>query len=79
MGQSKEEKRLKQVLAKNHACYVLITCDQPTETGEMQVEMSYEGDAVMASYLIQGAQSFMDDEDETAKSTEQNKICSIDS
>lgn len=59
-----QEKQLKETLAKNHACYVLITCDEPTEDGEMQVEMTYEGDATVAAYLIQGAQSFIDEDTE---------------
>ncbi len=49
-------KELRETLAKKHACYVLITCGQPTESGEMQVEMNYEGDAALAAFLIEGAQ-----------------------
>ena len=56
-------KRIKKELAKNHACYILITCDTPTEDGEMQVEMSYAGDATIASYLLEGAQSYIDELD----------------
>lgn len=59
-----EEDRIKRTLAKNHACYVLITCDKPTKDGHMQVEMTYEGDATVAAYLLQGAQSFMDEQEE---------------
>lgn len=47
-------------LAKRHACYILITCDLPTEDGTMNVRMSYEGDAALASYLLDGAQIQMD-------------------
>lgn len=57
-------KHLKETLAKNKACYVLITCDEPSEDGNMQVEMTYEGDAVLASYLLQGAQSMIDEHQE---------------
>lgn len=49
----------KRALAK-HACYVLITCDEPSDGGEMSVEMSYEGDAILASFLLQGAQNVID-------------------
>ena len=59
---AKKGKRIKDSLAKNHACYVLITCDQPKEDGQMQVEMSYEGDPTLASYLLQGAQTIIDEE-----------------
>jgi hypothetical protein len=62
MKQHDNEKQLKKTLAKNHACYVLITCDEPTEDGQMQVEMTYEGDATVAAYLIQGAQSIIDEQ-----------------
>jgi hypothetical protein len=59
--QSKE--LIKKSLAKSHACYVLITCDSPGAdgNGEMQVEMDYDGDPFLASYLIQGAQSIIDE------------------
>lgn len=55
-------KRNKKSQDKDHACYVLITCGRPSEDGNMQVEMTYEGDATLASYLLQGAQSIIDDE-----------------
>jgi hypothetical protein len=57
-------KLLRKALNKNPACYVLITCGEPSEDGQMQVEMTYQGDAVLASYLLQGAQSFIDQEGE---------------
>jgi hypothetical protein len=57
-------KRLQAVLNKNPSCYVLITCGQPSEDGQMQVEMTYQGDAALAAYLIQGAQFFIDQEEE---------------
>ncbi len=53
--------RLKKELAKKHACYVLITCNKPSDDGDMQVEFSFEGDAALASYLIQGAQSYLEE------------------
>lgn len=59
-----KEQRIKETLAKNHDCYVLITCDGPTEQGQMQIEMTYEGDATVASYMLQGAQSYMNEQEE---------------
>lgn len=59
-----KQKHLRDTLAKNHACYVLITCDEPTDDGNMQVEMTYEGDAALAAYLLQGAQSIIDESDD---------------
>lgn len=45
---------------KKHAAYVLITCAEPNRDGKMQVEMTYEGDPSLASYLIENAQQFID-------------------
>ncbi|MCH9630924.1 MAG: hypothetical protein S4CHLAM37_09340 [Chlamydiia bacterium] len=45
-----------------HACYVLITCGEPSADGNMQVEMTYEGDRVLASYLIESAQGLLEDQ-----------------
>ncbi len=53
---------VKKALEKNHSCYILITCGKPTKEGNMQVEMSYEGDAYLAAYLIESAQGFIDDD-----------------
>lgn len=58
-------KHIQEVLEKDPSCYVLITCGNPSEDGQMQVEMTYQGDAVLAAYLLQGAQSFMDQEEES--------------
>jgi hypothetical protein len=46
-----------------HACYVLITCGQPSAEGKMQVEMTYEGDPSLAAYLLQNAQDLIDPEE----------------
>jgi len=48
-------------LSKNRACYVLISCGEPSADGNMDVEMTYEGDLSLASYLLQGAQTFIDE------------------
>lgn len=60
----RSRKHLQEVLDNDPSCYVLITCGQPSEDGQMQVEMTYQGDATLASYLIQGAQSFIDQEED---------------
>jgi hypothetical protein len=69
----RSDKCLKEKLAKKHACYVLITCDPSAKDGRMEVEMSYEGDATLAAYILHGAQLRMD-ELEAPFHTEQNKI-----
>jgi hypothetical protein len=51
---------LKKALAKKNACYILITCAKPSADGNMQVEMSYEGDACLAAYLLDSAQGIID-------------------
>jgi hypothetical protein len=52
---------VEKLFSKKNACYVLITCEEPSEDGKMQVEMTYEGDACLAAYLIESAQVFIDD------------------
>lgn len=56
----RSEKCIKDELAKKHACYVLITCDPPSCDGKMHVQMSYEGDATLAAYILHGAQLHLD-------------------
>lgn len=51
---------LRKELAEKNACYVLITCGEPTEDGKMEVEMIYEGDVFLAAYLIERAQDFIE-------------------
>ena len=70
----KSRKHLQDVLAKNPSCYVLITCGNPSSNGELQVEMTYEGDTTVASYLLQGAQYYIDQEEEREL---QQETCSI--
>ena len=50
----------KELLVGKYAGYVLITCDSSDMKGEMQVQMSYEGDPDLIAYLLQGAKSFVD-------------------
>ena len=52
-------------LKEDHACYILITCGKPSADGKMSVEMTYEGDPTLASYLLENAQGFIDTDSET--------------
>jgi len=61
-ARGKVPRDIKKALEKNHACYILITCEKPSANGNMQVEMSYEGDACLAAYLIESAQEIIDDD-----------------
>ena len=56
---------LRQVLAERNACFVLITCGEPTEEGKMEVEMTYEGDPSLAAYLIESAYGLIENQTET--------------
>jgi hypothetical protein len=69
----KSRKHLQEALDKDPSCYVLITCGQPSPDGNMQVEMTYQGDTSLASYLIQGAQYYIDQE-EAIETLEQPKL-----
>ena len=55
-------KDLQKALDKDSSCYVLITCGKPSEDGEMKVEMTYEGDKRLAAFLLQGAKTVLDEE-----------------
>lgn len=55
-------KELEKAFSKNHAGYVLITCENPNEDGSMKVEMTYGGSTALAHVLINGAFSFLDDQ-----------------
>ncbi|HSX11930.1 MAG TPA: hypothetical protein VLF61_00370 [Rhabdochlamydiaceae bacterium] len=46
---------------KKATCYVLITCGEPNAEGKMDVEMTYEGEPVLAAYLLENAQLIIDD------------------
>ena len=58
----RKTRQKRQITPQGIAGYVLITCDQPDAQGEMQVEMIYEGDKVLASYLLASAQGIFDEE-----------------
>ena len=49
-------KKIKAFLKKNNSCYVLITCSEPTNCGNMDVELAYEGDEDLVSYVMENAQ-----------------------
>jgi len=62
--QKRSHEELSRIVDKDHACYVLITCSRPQVDGHMDVEMVYEGDPTLASYLLQGAQNYIEDQEE---------------
>jgi hypothetical protein len=57
------KEKVRRLLSKEDlACFILITCKEPSLEGKMQVEMSYEGDSNLASYLVDNAQEFFSQE-----------------
>lgn len=55
-------KEIDKKLSKRPLCYVLVTCQEANADGNMQVEMTYEGDAALASYLLHGAQQAIEEQ-----------------
>ncbi|MBS0625970.1 MAG: hypothetical protein JSS32_07965 [Verrucomicrobia bacterium] len=53
--------KIKKELGERHACYVLITCSEPSGSGKMEVEMSYEGDETLAAFLLENASQVFDE------------------
>lgn len=52
--------KIRNLLGENNDCYVLITCSAPKDDGKMNVEMFYDGDEVLASYLVTQAEQILD-------------------
>mgnify|MGYP001608237402 CR=1 FL=1 len=50
-----------ETLSENHPCYVLITCGKPKLNGQIDVEMTFGGDRVLAAYLLESASSIMEE------------------
>lgn len=61
---------LQNALKNNPVCCLLITCQGPSENGEMLVEMTHHGDTTLISYLLQGAQSVIDEQEADESSCE---------
>ena len=53
--------KIKHSLSEKHACYVLITCSEPSKDGHMEVELNYEGDETLAAFLIDNASQVFDE------------------
>lgn len=59
---TQKDQKITRALSENNKCYVLITCGEPTQDGQMHVEMTYGGDPVLAAYLVESASTFMEDQ-----------------
>ncbi len=76
--QFNNKNRIIEELEKKHVCFVLITCSE--ESGQLKAEMNYLGDAVLASYLLQKAQSHIEETETLEESYETgSKICYLNS
>lgn len=64
---SKGQKQIQEKLGKDSSCYVLITCDEPSSDGKMQVKMTRKGDPLLLSYLLEKAHTLMEQEEEEAQ------------
>lgn len=58
----KNKDEIADILEKKYPCYVLVTCDHPNAKGKMNVNMHYSGDPILAAYLLQGAQTYIEDQ-----------------
>ncbi|MFA5250506.1 MAG: hypothetical protein WC371_03770 [Parachlamydiales bacterium] len=61
------EKDLKDFLTRKYQAFVLVTCSEENDKGEMQVELSYDGDEDLVAYLLQGAAQVFDGEESLSK------------
>ena len=55
---------IRKELGKRYSCYVLITCEEPTKAGDMKAELTFEGDEILAAYLIEHARELFDSVEE---------------
>ncbi len=57
--------KIKELLVHERLDYVLVTCrkvpEKSSENQKMEVELSFEGDPALASYLVHGAQEYFDE------------------
>lgn len=52
--------KVKKMLQKEHVGYVLVTAKKTGNPNKLEVELSYEGETALASYLVDGAQDALD-------------------
>lgn len=52
--------KVHKVFRRKNIAYVLITCGEVNKKGEMEVEMTYEGDKYLVSYMLENARELME-------------------
>lgn len=55
-------RQIKEALAHEDGCYILITCGEPSPEGKLQVEMTYECEPALAAYMLEGAQDVIEEQ-----------------
>ncbi len=58
-----ERKHLEETCKNKNLYYILITCTKPSESNEMEVQMSYNGDVDLVSFLLENASAVLDQEE----------------
>ena len=61
------EKDMQNFLAQKYEAFVLVTCSSANAQGDMQVELKYEGDEDLVSYLLQSASQVFEGEEGAVK------------
>lgn len=54
--------KVKRAFLRKKICYVLISCEEPNQKGEMEVEMTIDGDKYLAGYLTESAKQMLEDQ-----------------
>lgn len=52
--------KVKKLLSSSHIGYVLVTAKKSSKEDQLEVDMSFEGEAALASFLLEGAQKAID-------------------
>ncbi len=55
MEQTASKEHLEELCKEDKACYIVLSCGTPDADGNMDVKMTYDGDPVLAAYLLQNA------------------------
>jgi hypothetical protein len=53
--------KIKRAFLRKKICYVLISCEEPNSKGEMEVEMTFDGDLYLAGYLTESAKQMLEE------------------
>ncbi len=72
-SKQKIPKGIEKKFSKGNLNYVLITCTKPDKKGKMEVEMCYEGDETLVSYLVNNAGEILDERLEQASNDSHSK------